>query len=434
MTDETVRDPRADEASVPEPVEEYVEEYVEVVDNRRRVILLAIALLILLLALGAITWFLWDTLRPAGAPREEITEGMAWVASIYGWGNTMEERLQAPSAVAVAPDGAYWTVSNNDTLVGFDPQDGRLAGFITLPRGEGPGEIRMIEDLAFDAEGNLYVADYGNAKVLKVLPDGTVEGEVLVSFVQRVAVDSEHLVVGSVPGVALFSLEDGELITQWGGRGKGLEEFDGVRGLGIGEDGTIFTTDTFNRRVKAYSPEGRVLWSFPDTETVEAARVLDQLGMNEERREVAESIPFELPQGLTIDAAGRVVLVDAFRPRISALDPRNGEVLGVWGRDGALDGQFKYPTAIAYDRVRDQYVVADTGNHRLQIVRIEGSGGGPAALIGRLQGRPVWVCCFPLGLLLALLVMAVLRSRRRTAEESGTPQTAQVAEHTSANP
>ncbi len=426
MTEDTRREPTIGDAGDDAP--EYIDEYVEVVDNRRRVILLIVALLILLLALGAVTWFLWDSLRPAGAPRGEVTEGMVWVASIYGWGSSMEERLQSPSAVAVAPDGSYWTISNNDTLVGFDPQDGRLAGFIALPRGEGDGEIRMLEDVAIDAEGNFFVADYGNAKVLKVLPDGTVDGEVGVSFVQRVAVTSDRLVTGSVPGVAVFSLQDGEFIAQWGGRGKDLEQFDGVRGIGVGEDGTIFATDTFNRRVKAYSPEGRIIWSFPDTETVEAARVLDQLGMADERREIAEEIPFELPQGLTIDAAGRLVLVDAFKPRISALDPRSGEVLGVWGRDGALDGQFKYPTAIAYDPVRDQYVVADTGNHRLQVVRIEGSGGGPAAIVGRLQGRPLWVCCFPLALLLVLVVLSVVRSRRRREHEvAGTGDSSPVA-------
>ena len=429
MTDEHTQDAGADVGNLDEGSGEYIEEYVEVVDNRRRAILLAIALLILLLALGAVTWFLWDSIRPAGAPTGEVTEGMVWVASIYGWGDRMEDRLQSPGGVAVAPDGSYWTISGNDTLVGFNPQDGRLAGLIRLPRGEGPGEMRMLEDVAIDSAGNFYLADYGNAKVLKLLPDGTVEGEIGVSFVQRVAVSSDLLVVGSIRGVAVFGLEEGDFIAQWGGRGQALEEFDGVRGLGVGLDGTIFTTDTFNRRVKAYSPEGRIIWSFPDTETVEAARVLDQLGFNEERREIADTIPFELPQGMTIDAAGRIVLVDAFRPRISALDPSNGEVLGVWGRDGALDGQFKYPTAIAYDSTRDQYVVADTGNHRLQIVRIEGSGGGPAAIIGRLQGRPLWVCCFPLGLLLALVVMAVLKARRdrerRTIERTVVPPVAE---------
>ncbi len=415
MSDEKVMD-GGDElersAAGSEPVEEYVEEYVEVVDNRRRVVVLMIALLLLLLTLGAITWFLWDTVRPAGAPRGEVTEGMVWVRSIYGWGNELDERLQAPEAVAVAPDGTYWTISGNNTLVGFD-QDGRLSGMIRLPRGEGPGEFRMLEDLAFDPEGNLYVVDYGNAKVLKVLPDGTVDGEVFVSFVQRVAVADGRLAVGATGGIAVFGLAEGELLAQWGGRGRDLEAFDGVRGLAFGEDATIFASDAFNRRVKAYTPEGQLLWSFPDEETVEAARALDEIGLGEERLEVAREVPFELPTGLTVDAAGRVVLVDAFKSQITVLDPRDGEVLGTYGRNGVLDGEFTYPTSITYDHARDQYVIADTANHRLQVVRIAGSGGGPAAVIARLQGRPLWVCCFPLGLLLALIALAVARSRRQ---------------------
>jgi DNA-binding beta-propeller fold protein YncE len=346
---------------------------------------------------------------------------MVWVRSIYGWGPKVEERLRSPIAVAISPDGRYWTVSNHQTIVGFD-QNGRLAGSYDLPLGEGEGQVLSIEGIAFDSEGNLYVADYGNAKVLKVRPDGMVDGEVGVTFVQRVATSDDRLGVAAVRGVALFGLQDGELISQWGGRGRGYEEFDSVRGLDFGEDGTIFTSDSLNRRVKAYSPEGRVLWSFPDTETVEAARKLDELSTDEERARVADTIPFELPQGLTVDAAGRIALVDAFKARISVLDPRNGEVISTYGRDGTLDGQFVYPSDIAYDAARDQYLIADTGNHRLQVVRLEGSGGSPLALVGRLKGQPVWVCCFPLALLLILLLMAFLRSRRRreTSEQSET--------------
>jgi DNA-binding beta-propeller fold protein YncE len=290
-----------------------------------------------------------------------------------------------------------------------------MVRIVNLPQGEGDGEIQSIEGIAFDADGNLFVADYGNAKVLKVLPTGKVDGEVLVSFVQKVAVNDDRLVVGSVRGVAVFGLANGELIAQWGGRGKQLEEFDSVRGVAFGEDGSIFASDSLNRRVKAYSPEGRILWSFPDTETVETARKLDEL-TTEDRATISAEIPFELPQGLTVDAAGRIVLVDAFKSRISTLDPRDGEVLGTYGRDGSNDGNFVYPTDIAYDSARDQFVVADTGNNRLQVLRIEGSGGGPLRVAGRLKGQPVWVCCFPLTLLLVLVTMAALKSRRQKTE------------------
>jgi sugar lactone lactonase YvrE len=426
MTDETARETIQSDVPAGGFTEEYVEEYVEVVDNRRRVVLLAIVLLVLLLTLGVLGWFLWGSLTPAGAPRGEVTQGMVWVRSIYGWGSNVEERLRSPIAVAVAPDGTYWTVSNHDTVVGFD-QNGRLAGLYNLPRGEGEGEILAIEGIAFDAAGNLYVADYGNAKVLKVLPDGTVDGEVGVSYAQRVATSDDKLAIASTSGVALLGLAEGELITQWGGRGRGLEEFDSVRGVDFGEDGTVFTSDSLNRRVKAYSPEGRVIWSFPDTATVEAARQLDQLESDEEKARIAESIPFELPGGLTVDAAGRIVLVDGFKMRISTLDPRTGEVQGTYGRDGTLDGQFVYPSDIAYDAARDQFVVADTGNHRLQILRIEGSGGTPLSIVGRLRGQPVWVCCFPLALLLALLAMALLRSRRRKVDHANGAESAHVS-------
>jgi DNA-binding beta-propeller fold protein YncE len=392
--------------------EEYVETYVEVVDNRRRVAVLTLVLLILLLMLGALSWYLYGATRPAGTPTAgSLSKGMTWVRSIYGWGPQEAERLVAPTDVAIAPDGSYWTVSKHQMLVGFD-QNGRLAGSIQLPRGDKPGQIESIEGLEIDDDGNMYVVDYGNAKVLKIDLKGKVDGEVLVSYPQAAAVNDKYLAIASVPGVAMFSRATGDLAGKWGGKGSDLEQFDNARGIAFGRDGTVFVSDAHNKRVKAYTAQGRILWSVPDTATVTAARAMDML-TPEKRKALGQKMPFELPAGITVDSAGRVVLVDAFKFRIVALDARTGKVLGTWGRDGSDEGMFAYPTGIAYDAKRDYYVVADTANNRLQVLTIEGSGGSPASMARRLLSKPVWICALPLVFLLGLVLLALLQRRRR---------------------
>lgn len=147
MTDERIVDSGSDE--------EYVETYVEVVDNRKRVFLLAAILVALLLLLAVIVPLLYSAVRPPGAPTAaDTSEGLEWIRSIYGWGDTEAELLRAPVGVAVAPDGTYWTVSNHRIMVGFD-QQGRLARTIRLPEGEEYGQILSIEGISFDEDGNM---------------------------------------------------------------------------------------------------------------------------------------------------------------------------------------------------------------------------------------------------------------------------------------
>jgi len=126
---------------------------------------------------------------------------------------------------------------------------------------------------------------------------------------------------------------------------------------------------------------------------------------------------FWLPTGVTTDGNGRVVVTDAFKYQIIVLDGETGEKVAEYGDFGTADGLFNNPSAIAYDAERDYFVVADTDNNRLQVVRIEGSSNSAiTAAFKRLFDRPVWICCLPF-LILLIAAIVVWFTRRRGKRE-----------------
>ena len=95
---------------------------------------------------------------------EEILRFGAW-----GWG---EGKFRVPDAVRVDPGGTLLFVSDqrNHRIQVFD-LDG-VFQYTIGSFGSGPGELREPEDLTFDAEGNLVVADGGNHRVQVFTPQG----------------------------------------------------------------------------------------------------------------------------------------------------------------------------------------------------------------------------------------------------------------------
>ena len=81
-------------------------------------------------------------------------------------------------------------------------------------------------------------------------------------------------------------------------------------------------------------------------------------------------------------------------------DPKDGKFLAKYGAYGEKDGQFSYPSSIAYDPQRDWFAVADSSNSRVQIVRIPDSGADPLGAVRRQLAGPIRACLVPLALLL----------------------------------
>lgn len=370
------------------------------------------AMLLLLIALFiTLAMFAVKLATPLGAPsRAQMPQGITWVRSIYGWGSGEIQQLYAPSDVAIAKDGTIWVADPQRwQVVGFNP-DG---SFKTILH-RGPGRM-MPQTIAVDDADNVYIGDYMNNKIRVFRPDNVQIRSWDTSLPTEVAVRDGRVVVGMVGAVGVYD-ENGKLLTFWGGRGRADNEVDVVRGVAIGDDGTIYISDTQNHRLKAYTQTGKLLWVYPSN--AEAA----QMTKSAEGTEAPEP-PFQIPAGMTFDGKGRLVVADPFAFQLVVVDPKNGHVIARQGQYGQDDGFFSYPTSVAYDDARDYFAVADTANDRVQVLRIPGSGADPVSAVRRALVGPWWAWLLPLIALIAVLVARMIRRRRRDAgaEEDGQP-------------
>lgn len=375
-------------------------------ERARRVRLaLSVGLVILFILLLGVLAFVLRVATPVGSPsQDEVPGGLTWVRSIYGWGPSEDEQLSGPTDVGIGPDGTIWVAdSQRFQIVGFTPQ-GTLDRILSL----GPGAM-FPQSFDVAENGDLYVCDFAHNRIVVLSPDGDVLREWDVQLPMEVAVRGDRVAVGSRFGVAVYDRE-GNVISYWGKGGSGVDDFDVVRGVAIGPDGTLYFSDTQNHRLKAYDESGQMKWVYPSPE--EAAEFA-AAGVDG----TATAKPFQIPTGMTFDAAGRLLVVDPFEFAIMSIDTANGHVLERWGEYGERDGFFVYPTSIDYDPAHDWYAVADTANRRVQIVRIEGSGGGALAALRRAWTGRAWGCFAPILLLVLAAIIALTSRRRRSPDQ-----------------
>ncbi len=108
---------------------------------------------------------------------------------------------------------------------------------------------------------------------------------------------------------------------------------------------------------------------------------------------------FLYPEGLAVDAAGRLYVADRGNDRVQVLQP-NGVVQMAWGSRGSGPGQFREPHDVALDPTRGRVYVTDGGNARVQIFSLSGlyvgqlgtRGVGPGGLL-----EPLGVAVAPEG-------------------------------------
>ena len=182
-------------------------------------------------------------------------------------------------------------------------------------------------------------------------------------------------------------------------------------------------TSTWSTRsttgISAYDPTGKRLWIKRTGKPQNSAETVDggPLTVPEPKdAALTGDHAMQLPLGMTIDGAGRLVVIDMFEGTLNVFNPTNGELIAKYGETGPDDGEFFYPVSVGYDKGRDWFTVADALNNRVQIVRLPGSAGSNAtqAAIRRGLAGPLRACLFPfLLLLLALIAWLIVRAMRK---------------------
>jgi sugar lactone lactonase YvrE len=213
--------------------------------------------------------------------------------------------------------------------------------------------------LAIAADGTIYVADAGDADLIRrISPDG------------RVAT-----VAGGGPGFA-------------DGIGEAAR-FSTPSGLAIDADGTLFVADTGNHAIRRVTPDGRVSTYAGD-------------GVAGDRDGAARDARFNGPIGVAVDRGGRVIVADSYNDRIRIID-RDGTVSTLAGGAGPgwIDGpaaaaRFHTPSGVAV-RTSGEILVADTGNDLVRVIDAAGIVTTPAWTPPSGLFRPIGIAAGPNG-------------------------------------
>lgn len=318
---------------------------------RRRIVLLI--LLVVMLGVMATLGVLFVSLRAGttGPPPLE-TPGLSHVTTLYGWGDDVDSLLKEPYSVAWKNGSLYITEKGRSDVVRLTP-DGELLRTYG-ERGREPGQIWAPSGLAVDDQGTVYVTDGGHSKVVAYEDAGTLRNEFTVSDAPlAMVVDGNRLFLTGAGTVKVLSLPDGAEISSWGSRGRGDAQFDYPNGIAFDPGSQlILVADGNNLRVKALDLQGNVVWVYgrPPKD------------MNDKDR------AFGLTGGLAV-ANGHVFVTDPLDSLIHILDMEGNKVAEV-GAPGTADGEFAFPSSIAY-MGGNRFAIVEWANQRVQIVDID---------------------------------------------------------------
>ena len=397
--------------------------------NRRARRVLAVLMVVLLIVLGVSSYLVYQASRPpktvTSSNKPVDTKGIEWVKSIYGTSNNPTDLFGQMQAAVPSDDGTIWVTDsyNLSSITKISPDGQFLGKFVSL---DASSPITSPSRFAIGPDGLVYICETALDRIHVLTQDGREAGSFSVPQPVSIAVSKDRIAVGSVAGFAVLD-KKGKPLGVKGSRGKADDQFDYVHGIAFGPDGSVYVADAYNNRLSAYEPDGTRRWIVRTGAPANGAQITNNMLTSKEPSDSAltGSDALQLPLGLTIDGAGRIVVADMFDSTISVFDSKTGKFIGKYGDVGAEDGQFFYPVSVGYDPSRDWFTVADAMNKRVQVVRIPGSGSaaaGPTAVVNRTLAGPGRACILPLALVVVavaayLIALFVRRRRLRGVEE-----------------
>jgi DNA-binding beta-propeller fold protein YncE len=200
---------------------------------------------------------------PAPPAPQTLLDGQV----VFGAPGSSPGHLRQPADVYVDAQGAIWVAdAKNNRIDKFDAAGNFLAS--AGQAGNGPGRFTEPWGVAVDGQGNVYVADTWNHRIVQLGPD--------LKFVRTWGQPA----VQTNPGPLLLF---------------------GPRDIVLAADGSLWVSDTGNKRLIHYSPEGQ------------------PLGVH--GREGSGDGQFQEPVGLALAPDGSLLVADTWNGRVQRLSP-----------------------------------------------------------------------------------------------------------------
>jgi len=236
----------------------------------------------------------------------------------------------------------------------------RIAGTGNAFSGDGSSAIAASlndpQGLALDSAQNLYIGDYGNRRIRKVSSLG---------------------IITTVAGSASYGFSgDGGSATA-----ASLTKPDAVA---VDAAGNVYIADTGNNRIRKVSPNGIIV-------TIAGNGLYGYSGDDGPATEAS----LNSPEGVAVDSAGTIFVVDSRNLRIRKISTTTGIITTIAGNgqccylgDGgpATAARLAQPYGVAVDLAGSVYI-ADTGNNTIRKISPSGNittvaGGGPSGTLG----------------------------------------------------
>ena len=268
-----------------------------------------------------------------------------------------------------------------------------LAGSGTQAFADGTGTNASFFNpigVAVDSAGNVYVSDYSNNRIRKITPDGVVttlagstsgytdttkNGAVsgaLLNIPRAVAVDSSSTIyVADTSNNRIRKITSTGVVTTLAGSGIATfadgtgtnASFNLPNGVAVDSSGNVYVGDTVNNRIRKITSTGVVTTLAGSG----IATFVDGTGT---------AASFNTPQGITVDSAGNVYVIDQLNYRVRKITP---DIVST------LASGLSSPTGLAVDSAGNVYV-AETSGHRIRKITSAGvvttlAGSGTAAFV-----------------------------------------------------
>lgn len=327
--------------------------------------------------------------------------------SVDGTGSAA--RFNYPRGIAVDLSGnIYVGDSNNNTIRKITPEGivTTLAGPANIFAADGTGAAARFNNpsgVAVDSSKVTYVADSNNSTIRKVTPAGVVTtfaglaentgsangtgSAARFNAPQGVAVDGSgnilvadtynHTIRMITPAGAVTTLAGSPGVSGTADGTGSAARFNLPSGVAAGGNGNVYVADTWNHTIRMITSGGAV------------TTLAGTAGVSNTDDGNGSAARFNMPFGLTVDAAGNVYVADSYNHAIRKIAP-NGAVttfVGMAGVLGSADGtgsaaRFYFPRGVAADGNGKLYV-ADTTNETIRLVSPEGLVVTAAGLHGQ---------------------------------------------------